>query len=319
MVKIAIAGGSGELGREVIDVLVASGKHDITILTRNSSVDPVTPGATHRPVDYDNHGDLVQALTGIHTVLSFVNQLMEPPEINCQKNLINACIAAGVTRFAPSEYGSASKENVSFWAKKQQTQDYLEEVNKDSKVLEYTLFQPGLFLDYLASPHKTAKYVTPLDTFIDFHNRRAIVVQGHEDAVITLTLVRDIANLVAQAVDYPGSWPKNGGISGNRLTISELLTLAERIRGPFTITRIPISTLQSGSLPATFSLTTRHPSYTPTQTAELEAMLRHVLISILLSLAAGAWDVSPVWNTLLPSFTFTPIEAFLSEIWKDKA
>ena len=95
------------------------------------------------------------------------------------------------------------------------------------------MFQPGLFLDYLASPYKTAKYINPLDTFIDFQNRRAIVVEGHEDAIMTMTTVQDIAGIVAQAVDYEGEWPKVGGIRGNRVTVSQILEIGEKVRGVF--------------------------------------------------------------------------------------
>ena len=63
-----------------------------------------TPGVTWRAVNYNNKNDLVEALRGIHTVLSFVNQLMAGQENNAQKNLIDASIAASVKRFAPSEY-----------------------------------------------------------------------------------------------------------------------------------------------------------------------------------------------------------------------
>lgn len=93
------------------------------------------------------------------------------------------------------------------------------------------MFHPGLFLDYLASPHKTAKYVTPLDTFIDFQNRRAIVVEGHENAIMTLTTVHDIARVVARAVEFDGEWPKVGGINGDSVTISEIIKIGEHVRG----------------------------------------------------------------------------------------
>ena len=100
------------------------------------------------------------------------------------------------------------------------------------QILEYTLFQPGVFMDYLASPHKTAKYVTPLDTFIDFQNRRAIVIAGYEDAVMTYTSVKVIAGVVAGAIELEdGKWPEIGGISGNRVTVSQLLEIGGRIRG----------------------------------------------------------------------------------------
>ena len=99
------------------------------------------------------------------------------------------------------------------------------------KVLEYTLFQPGLFLDYLASPYQTARHVEPLDTVFDFQNCRAIAVDGHEDAVITLTTAADLASVVARAVDYDGKWPEIGGIRGNRVTFLQVIRVGEKIRG----------------------------------------------------------------------------------------
>lgn len=37
MVRIALAGGSGGVGREILDALLATGKHDITIISRKVS------------------------------------------------------------------------------------------------------------------------------------------------------------------------------------------------------------------------------------------------------------------------------------------
>lgn len=62
------------------------------------------PGVNWQVVDYENKENLVKALRGSHTLLSFV-QLLSDPENQSQKNLIDAAIDAGVKRFAPSEYG----------------------------------------------------------------------------------------------------------------------------------------------------------------------------------------------------------------------
>lgn len=88
-----------------------------------------------------------------------------------------------------------------------------------------------MFLDYLASPYKTARHVDPLDTVFDFQNRRAIAIDGHEDAIVTLTTVADLASVVARAVDYDGQWPEIGGIRGNRVTFSQVIKIGEKIRG----------------------------------------------------------------------------------------
>jgi uncharacterized protein YbjT (DUF2867 family) len=122
MVKIAIAGGSGgkhfislqildllmfrvkpEVAREVIDALLAAKKHEITVLSRSAQKD-IIPDVSWRVVNYKDKNELVEALRGTHTVLSFI-QLLADAENTSQKNLIDAAIIAGVKRFAPSEWG----------------------------------------------------------------------------------------------------------------------------------------------------------------------------------------------------------------------
>jgi hypothetical protein len=72
--------------------------------------------------------------------------------------------------------------------------------------------------------------VVPLNTMFSFEKRRAIVVEGH-DFVMTFTTVQDLADVVTDAVDYDGEWPAIGGISGNRVTVSQILRIGERVRG----------------------------------------------------------------------------------------
>jgi uncharacterized protein YbjT (DUF2867 family) len=64
----------------------------------------IAPEVKWQTVDYNDKGGLVEALKGVHTLLSFV-QLLSDPDQKSQKSLIDAAISAGVKRFAPSEYG----------------------------------------------------------------------------------------------------------------------------------------------------------------------------------------------------------------------
>ena len=48
---------------------------------------------------------------------------------------------------------------------------------------------------------------------------------------MTYTSVTDLAAVIARAVDLDGEWPVIGGISGNRVSISELLKIGEKVRG----------------------------------------------------------------------------------------
>ena len=77
-------------------------------MPHKASADIHTPGATSRVVNYAKTSELVEALQGIHTVLSFIQLLSDPGNIS-QKNLIDAAITAGVKRFAPSEWGRQVK------------------------------------------------------------------------------------------------------------------------------------------------------------------------------------------------------------------
>ena len=65
---------------------------------------------------------------------------------------------------------------------------------------------------------------------IDFQNRRVIIVDGY-DAIMTYTTVQDVAAVVAKAVEIDGEWPVISGISGNRVPISQILKIGEKVRG----------------------------------------------------------------------------------------
>lgn len=109
-------------------------------------------------------------------------------------------------------------------------------------MIEYTLFQPGFITDYIAPPNTSSKYISPLEVALDIPNRRAIVLEGN-DPRITLTSVKDVADVVARAVEFEGEWPVVGGMVGTTLKTSEFIALAEKIRGlsssgaPFSPTR----------------------------------------------------------------------------------
>lgn len=57
------------------------------------------------------------------------------------------------------------------------------------------------------------------------------MVEGHENAIMTLTTAADLAQVVAKAVEFEGPWPTIGGICGNRVTFSEIMEIGHRVRG----------------------------------------------------------------------------------------
>jgi hypothetical protein len=199
--------------------------------------------------------------------------------------------------------------------------------------LEYTLFQPGMFLNYFASPFKTAKHLTPLNMFIDLQNRRAILLKGHEEDSLTLTTVQDLARVVSRAVEYEDEWPVIGGITGNKVTIGQLLELGEKLRGtleayrrnselehannsmegkPFETEKVHFEDIEAGVIKTSWVPQFRHPCIPQDQ---IDATSKHALIALLLSVSKGGWITSGEWNRLLPDCKFTAIEEFLSDVW----
>lgn len=99
------------------------------------------------------------------------------------------------------------------------------------QIIEYTLFQCGLFLDYLTSPYKSAKHLRQMQTPFDYDRGRCIIAEGGNDSRITFTTVQDLAQVVARAIDYEHPWPVVGGISGVEMSLKQMIKLGEKIRG----------------------------------------------------------------------------------------
>lgn len=87
-------------------------------------------------------------------------------------------------------------------------------------------------MNYLGYPHQTTKYYQiDYATFIDFEKATAFILEGSESAEMSITTIEDIAEVAARAVGYEGEWPVVGGITGDRVTIGELIKLGEKCRG----------------------------------------------------------------------------------------
>lgn len=64
---------------------------------------PLPPQVEVTKVDYTDIAGMTKHLRGTEVVLSFIVGHLDPEGI-AQKNLVDACIAARVKRFAPSEW-----------------------------------------------------------------------------------------------------------------------------------------------------------------------------------------------------------------------
>ncbi|KAM0558096.1 hypothetical protein ACHAPJ_005263 [Fusarium lateritium] len=315
MVKIAIAGGAGNVGQELIDVLVARNKHEILILSRKDApATEIAPGVKWFKTSYEDIEQLSKILEGVHTVLSFMSVQPGGTAARPQENLIDASVRAGVKRFAPSEWSSAGLDNLPWYNFKKGAREYLAKINKDEKVIEYTLFQFGLFTNYMTYPFKSSKHVQMFETPINFHGRRALLVDDGE-AVITLTTAQDAAQVTALAIEDEREWPLVSGVKGSDITLNELVALGEKIRGgPFTVEKLKSDDLRAGDVKAPWLPLPEHPSI-PVEVRE--QLAAGMVKGILLAFKDGGFQISDEWNKRLPDFKFTSPEEFLTKAWAE--
>lgn len=85
------------------DALLATGKHELTAITRSNSSSNFASGVTVKKVDYTSQSSLTDALKGQDALIITLG-VRSPPDQ--QTRLIEAAAEAGIPRILPNEYGS---------------------------------------------------------------------------------------------------------------------------------------------------------------------------------------------------------------------
>ncbi|KAH9881181.1 hypothetical protein J1614_001676 [Plenodomus biglobosus] len=315
MVKVAVVGGTGNVAANCLKASIASGKHDITIFTR-SLPKTTSPGVSYKQVDYQDLPSLTTILKGFDVCLSF---LLAHLDFDCtiQKNLIHACINAGVKRFAPSEWSIKNNSGIAAYENKDIIARYLAELREAGQLggLEYCLFQPGVFLDYFAHPHSLSPELITWPFFIDFENRRAMVLDDGEQP-LAMTAISDSSEMLALALDDSRPWPEVGGIHGCSTTINDLVALGKEIRGGnWSIEHVSSADIAQGELKTSWVPRVGHPS-APEE--NIEAFSKTFVIWFLQGIANGSWNVSGEWNQRFPQYRFWSAEEYLRKAWEGK-
>jgi nucleoside-diphosphate-sugar epimerase len=106
--RIALIGANGTLGPAVLCALLSAQRFTITVLTRQSSKSTYAPPVTEiRISDSLPTDELVNALTGQDALVT----TFAGSNADLQIRLADACVAAGVQRFVPADFGSCDSEN----------------------------------------------------------------------------------------------------------------------------------------------------------------------------------------------------------------
>ncbi|KAL6407494.1 nmra-like family protein [Ilyonectria robusta] len=249
MAIVAVAGGTGNVGRTLVEALVATGKHEVKILAR--SPNPAFEkgvGATIIPTDYTNVEATTKTLEdhGIDTVISAITTLIGPglsPEIG----LIRAADASKATkRFISTGWGIPHKEEhrAQFMTVPSKLDAWA--VLKETKTLEYTIVHNGFFLDYWCQ-NVVKSHMPPTTVAIDIFNGAA-GIPGAGNTPVTFTHTTDVAKYVAAFIDLE-KWEPDTYIIGDSVTWNEFLKLAETAKGSkFDVTYDSTEKLKSGQI-----------------------------------------------------------------------
>lgn len=220
-------------------------------------------------------------------------------------------------RFAPSEWGIKSDSGIAAYANKDAIAKYLKELETkgELKGMEYCLFQPSIFMDYFAHPFPLAKELITWPFFVDFENRRAMLLD-EGDQPIVITCVHDDAEILHRALSDSRPWPTIGGVRGCRTTNGELIALGKKIRGGnWNVERIRSEDILNNKLKTSWVPRMAHPAIPVEQQEKYSGQF---VCDFLTQIVKGTWMVSDEWNQRFPEYKFQSAEEYLTAAWEGK-
>ncbi|KAF2692136.1 NAD(P)-binding protein [Lentithecium fluviatile CBS 122367] len=243
---VAIAGGSGGLGRAVVDALKMDSRYEPIILARKTN--PVLQNDVGVPVlqaDYSDPDSLVQLLEDnkIDTVISTIAGLDQAPEVN----LIKAADRSTITRrFIPSVWSgfdyTQEQAKVSPMAAARLT---LLDAMKATTSLEWTAIFPGVFLDFyaLSTPSHVPRNAMAIDI-----DANAAAIPGDGTYPVYFTHSTDIAKWTVALLGLK-DWETKYFLVGDTKTWNEFIAIAEAAKGvKFDVAYDPIEKLERGEI-----------------------------------------------------------------------
>jgi hypothetical protein len=184
--------------------------------------------------DYNNASDLRFKLAGVDTVISTVSG-------NAQLNLIDAAAAAHVRRFAPSEFeGTPSVRPANDVLDNRRRAAIARLQQYESQGMRYTIFTCGIFYERFSPGGMAASQIGVRSNIaqegeyiMDLRRAKAQLPfynEAGQPVYVCMTSARDVARFVVAALSL-ASWPQEFRMRGDRMSVSDLVTIGEQLRG----------------------------------------------------------------------------------------
>ncbi|OQE80460.1 hypothetical protein PENNAL_c0046G00074 [Penicillium nalgiovense] len=246
MTVIAVAGGTGGVGKTIVEKLLDS-KFDIVVLSRSVKQDFASQNIQNVQISYDDIPSMARALEqhNIHTIISAIG-LVSDEASQSQLNLIEAAEkSASTKRFIPSEYSFIQTTellpidpSIQYWL------DAADRLKASG--LQYTRIIPGFFMDYWGMPH-VLTHLQPFTFGIDISSRTA-AIPGDGNNVICMTYTYDMAVYVVKLLDLD-EWPEFSVIVGDEITYNQLLGMLEEFTAEkFKVTYDSLEQIKTGDV-----------------------------------------------------------------------
>ncbi|KAI8623005.1 NAD(P)-binding protein [Xylariaceae sp. FL1651] len=312
MPVIAVAGGTGGIGRTIVEEILATGNHEVKILSRQPNPElEALIGATILAVDYSNIKVLTQVLedNNVHTLISTLTFRVQegvPPEVQ----LVLAADASKTTkRYVANNWGVPIKEGDDILMPPMAFKVDALKALKLAKDLTYTSFYTGFFLDYWGIP-TVKSHMTPGTMVVDIpHNAAAIPGSGNTPVAFTHT--RDVAKYVAAAMDLE-KWDTGYNLTADKVTWNEFIALAENARGTkFNVAYDDVEKLKAGQV-------TELPAQLKAGLFGTGDMYRKFLAAAYLLMENGKFNVSDGTKAVdvFPGIKPKTVKSLLEEAWK---
>ncbi|KAJ5977274.1 hypothetical protein N7501_000616 [Penicillium viridicatum] len=224
MTVIAVAGGTGGVGKTIVEKLLDS-KFDIVVLSRSVKQDLSSQNIQNVQINYEDISSMARVLErhNVHTIISAIG-LVSDETSQSQLNLIEAAEkSASTKRFIPSEYSFVQTTellpidpSIQYWL------DAADSLKASD--LQYTRVVPGFFMDYWGMPH-VQTHLQPFTFGIDISSGTA-AIPGDGNNVICMTYTYDMATYLVKALDLD-EWPEFTVIVGDEVTYNQVLGMAE--------------------------------------------------------------------------------------------
>ncbi|CAG9984469.1 unnamed protein product [Clonostachys byssicola] len=310
---VAVAGGTGNIGRTIVEALIASKKHKTLVFSRKPNPDLEKElGVPIISVDYDNIKAVTETLeqNNVDTVISAIKMMpkggVDPKEIQ----LIQAADLSKTTkRMISSHYGhphaEAHAEQLPSDIFKQKALEAL----KAAKDLETTRILNGQFMDFWGMPGVKSP-LAPFTMAIDIANDTA-AIPGDGNTPVIMTHTSDVGKYVAASLDLE-KWEPIHYIASDKVTFNQLLSYAEEAKGKkFSVTYDSLENLKQGHL-------TELPGQTATYSQIPKEVLQKILISFNIWYATGVfnYEVGTTLNDKFPDIKPLTAKELIDRAWK---